>query len=296
MNAFARSTLAGTLLLAVVPAARAQEERQPGEVFRDCPACPEMIVVPAGSFRMGSWPPGSWWTGDGSYGELTRRLDIGSSFDAVHDEGPPHQVTIGSPFAVGVYEVTFAEWDACVNAGGCEDYRPEDEGWGRDRLPVIHVSWEDAQNYVQWLSRETGEEYRLLSEAEWEYVAWAGRWKEIRPRDEYDLTRWPPRENTGGVGDGYAYTAPAGSFRRNPFGLYDILGNVWEWTEDCWNEDYSGAPADGSAWRSGDCAYRALRGGSWHPWDPGHRPALRGWSLTTFRAQNVGFRVARTLS
>ena len=127
--------------------------RRPGTVFRDCAACPEMVVVPAGSFMMGS--PTSE---EGRY----------------DDEGPRHRVTIGSPFSVGVYEATFAEWDGCVRAGGCGGYRPEDEGWGRGSRPVMNVSWEDAQEYVRWLSRETGQRYRLLSEAEWEYVARAG--------------------------------------------------------------------------------------------------------------------------
>ncbi len=275
MNAFARSTLAGTLLLAVVPSARAQEERRPGEVFRDCPACPEMIVVPAGSFRMGSFDsePGS------------------------EDERPAHRVVIGSPFAVGVHEVTFAEWDACVRAGGCGSYQPDDEGWGRNRHPVIHVSWEDAKRYVQWLSRQTGEQYRLLSESEWEYVARAGtrraRWHEgmkgpsCRYTVDNDLSSCTERMRG---------TEPVGSVQPNPFGVYDILGNVWEWTEDCWQDHYQGAPVDGTAWRSGDCSYRVLRGGSWYSDEPWARSALRGWSLTTLRAKNVGFRVARTLN
>ena len=128
-------------------------DRRVGEYFRDCAACPEMVVVPAGSFMMGS-PE--------------------SSVEAYSDEKPHHRVTIGYAFAVGVYEVTFAEWDACAGAGGCGGYRPGDYGWGRGSRPVINVSWEDAREYVRWLSRETGEEYRLLTEAEWEYVARAG--------------------------------------------------------------------------------------------------------------------------
>ncbi len=129
------------------------QQPEPGTVLRDCDECPEMVVVPAGSFMMGS--PRS---ARGQY----------------LDEVPRHEVTIGYPLAEGVYEVTFAEWHACVSAGGCEGYRPEDEGLGRGRQPVINASWEDAQTYVAWLSEETGEDYRLLSEAEWEYVARAG--------------------------------------------------------------------------------------------------------------------------
>ena len=229
---------------------------RPGTVFRDCAVCPEMVVVAAGSFMMGS---PTWEEG---------RFD---------DEGPQHRVTIGSPFAVGVYEVTFAEWDACVGAGGCGGYRPEDEGWGRGRRPAINVSWDDAQGYVQWLSRETGEQYRLLTEAEWEYVARAGTttaryWGDsesgqCRNGNGYDRTShaeygWDWNEPVA-CSDGYVDTAPAGSFQPNAFGLYDVLGNVWEWTEDCWNDDYSSAPTDGSAWQSGDCSPRVLRGGSW---------------------------------
>ena len=262
---------------------------RPGDVFRDCAACPEMVVVPAGSFMMGS--PAS---------EEGR-------FD---DEGPRHRVTIGSPFAVGVYEVTFAEWDACVRAGGCGGYRPEDEGWGRASRPVINVSWEDAQEYVRWLSRETGEEYRLLSEAEWEYVARAGTqtaryWGEsesgqCRYGNGYDATANAELEfdfmEPVSCSDGYVLTAPVGLFEPNAFGLYDVLGNVWEWTQDCRNDSYSGAPTDGSAWGSGDCSARVLRGGSWN-YDPRNlRSALRYWLSPGYRFSNLGFRVARTIN
>ena len=177
---------------------------EPGRVFRDCAACPEMVVVPAGRFMMGS--PGS---------------EVGR-WD---DEGPRHSVTIGTPVAVGVYEVTFAEWDACGRAGGCGVYAPDDEGWGRGRRPVINVSWEDAREYVQWLSRETGERYRLLSEAEWEYVARSGtetarHWGEseagqCRYANGYDVTgdrkHSYDREHVR-CADGNTETAPVGSY------------------------------------------------------------------------------------
>ena len=190
-------------------------------------------------------------------------------------------MTIGYPRRWGVYEVTFAEWDVCVGAGGCEGYRPEDEGLGRGRRPVINVSWEDAQTYVAWLSEETGSDYRLLSEAEWEYVARAGTetpwyWGEdlsgqCRYANGFDreLTRKLRAEDVrirvqpAFCSDGYSGAAPVGSFEPNGFGLHDVSGNVWEWTDDCWNESHAGAPGDGSARKGGYCIPRVLRGGSW---------------------------------
>ena len=235
------------------------------------------MVVPAGTFTMGS--PAS---------EEFRE----------EDEGPQHSVTIPAPFAVGVYEVTFAEWDACVRAGGCGGYAPADEGWGRGSRPVINVSWEDAQAYVSWLSQQTGARYRLLSEAEWEYVARAGSrtaryWGEsesgqCRNANGFDFP--------GFCSDGYEYTAPVGSFAPNVFGLYDVLGNVWEWTQDCWNGSYAGAPTNGSAWQSGDCGRRVLRGGSWVVDPSSLRSARRIRFTSEFRFYYDGFRVARTLN
>ena len=268
--------------------AAAAERRRPGRVFRDCGTCPEMVAVPPGSYMMGS--PASEAGRDG-------------------DEGPRHRVTIGYTLAVGVYEVTFAEWDACVDAGGCGGYRPEDEGWGRGSRPVIRVSWEDAREYVRWLSRETGQEYRLLSESEWEYVARAGTtaaryWGEsesgqCRYANGYDQTGEAERDfdrNFVDCSDGYAETAPVGVYEANAFGLHDVLGNVWEWTRDCWNASYSGAPADGSAWMSGDCSPRVLRGGSWYNYPGNLRSANRSRNSAGDRLSGLGFRVARTIN
>ncbi len=283
--------LAGTLLLPAVPSVAAQEGRGAvaGERFRDCETCPEMVVVPAGSFMMGS--PAS----------EVERWDV---------EGPHHLVTIGAPFAVGAYEVTFANWDACVSVGGCGGYRPDDQGLGRGSRPVIHVGWEQAQAYVRWLSRETGEEYRLPSEAEWEYVARAGTttaryWGEnasgqCRHGNGADAAARaafpsPPDSFFIGCSDAHAQTAPVGRFQPNPFGLYDVLGNVWEWTEDCWNESYSGAPADGSAWRAGDCSRHVLRGGSWLNGPGILRAAFRYGDSAELRNSDLGFRVARAM-
>ena len=251
---------------------RAREDKRPGRVFRDCSACPEMVVVPAGSYMMGS--PGSE---DG-------RTDA---------EEPVHRVTIGEPFAVGVYEVTFAEWDACVSDRGCGGYRPHDQGWGRGKRPVINVSWTDAEAYVSWLSAKTGKGYRLLSESEWEYVARAGTTSPFHfgstlttSQAKYtDRDRWGRR------------TAPVGSFPANAFGLHDVHGNVWERTMDCWNESYAGAPTDGSAWVSGDCRNRVVRGGGWQYGSRYVRSAHRARTHTGLDRQiDLGFRVARTFT
>ena len=236
-----------------------------GERFRDCDGCPLMVVVPAGRFMMGS-PSGEQYR---------------------HDrEGPVHRVTIAEPIAVGVYEVTFGEWDACVSGGGCSGYRPDDSYMGRGNRPVINVNWEDAQSYVGWLSRKTGRGYRLLSESEWEYVARAG----TETAYHYGSGISPSQANYNGP-----QTVPVGSYSSNAFGLHDVHGNVWEWVEDCWNDSYRGAPSDGSAWESGDCSGRVLRGGSWSDEPRYLRSANRGGSVTGDRYNGLGFRVARTL-
>ena len=239
-----------------------------GEKFRDCPECPEMVVVPAGSYRMGSE-------------------------DGYSDQRPAHEVTIGAPFAVGRYEVTFAEWDACVRDGACSRV-VNDEGWGRGRRPVINVSWDDAQRYVQWLSRKTGRVYRLLSESEWEYAARAGTETAYSWGDEIGVNRANCR-GCGSLWDGDK-TAPVGSFGANAWGLHDMHGNVAEWVEDCWNDSYAGSPVDGSAQLT-DCYGRVLRGGSWNVRPSFLRAADRSRDSTGYRSNNVlGFRVARTLA
>ena len=243
-----------------------------GDVFRDCADCPEMVVVQGGSYMMGSPTdePGRW-----------------------KDEGPRHRVTIGRPFAVGRYEVAFAEWDACRRAGGCT-HAPNDEGWGRGNRPAIHVSWKDAQEYVGWLSQKTGRTYRLLSESEWEYAA---RAKTDSPY-YWGAEAGEGRANCGRCGGrwGGEKTAPAGSFAPNGFGLFDMSGNVWEWVEDCGHRDYSGAPSDGGAWlKPGDCRLRMLRGGSWDDAVVRVRSAIRYWEFADTRRDVIGFRVAGTL-
>ena len=258
---------------------RALPRWQAGTRFRDCDECPDLVVVPAGSFTMGS--PES---------------EAGRS----DNEGPVHRVRIERPFAVGVYEVTFAEWDACVSGGGCGGYRPSDRGWGRGNRPVINVSWEDARSYVDWLSKETGEEYRLLSESEWEYVARGGTRTPFHTGKTISTgqANYDGRYTHGSGRKGWyrGKTVAVGSFDANGYGLHDVHGNVWEWVEDCWNGSYRRAPADGSAWEFGDCSRRVLRGGSWvnTPW--GLRSADRIWVGTGYRVVNAGLRVARTLA
>jgi len=270
---------------------RAAPKVEVGERFRDRLTSggegPLMVVVPAGSFVMGSQ----------------------SHEKGRHDnEGPVHRVRFQVPFAVGVYEVTFAEWDACEEAGGCGGHIPEDKGWGRRTQPVVNVSWDDARSYVAWLSQETGEKYRLLSESEWEYAARAGTrtarpWGEgesgqCRHANGADASakgRWTYRKKAA-CRDGHVHTAPVGSFAANGWGLHDMLGNVSEWTEDCWNGSYAGAPSDGSAWEHGDCGLRRHRGSSWYSAPSNVRVAHRGDRSTDSRADFIGFRVARTLA
>jgi formylglycine-generating enzyme required for sulfatase activity len=194
--------------------------------------------------------------------------------------------------------VTFAEWDACVREGGCS-YRPNDQGWGRGDRPVINVSWDDAQQYIQWLSRKTGHEYRLPSEAEWEYAARAGTATPFH----FGRTISPSQANydgnyTYGSGPKGVYrqqTVAVGSFPANAFGLHDVHGNVWERVEDCYNGSYAGAPTDGSAWTFGDCTRRVLRGGSWINSPGGVRSAYRGRDGSGFRKNKSGYRLAKTL-
>ena len=249
-----------------------------GDTFRDTLSGggqgPEMVVVPGGTFRMGS-------------------------NDGASDEKPVHSVTIPRNFAVGKFEVTWSEWGACVADGGCNSSGPEgaggDNGWGKGNRPVIEVDWSDAKAYVRWLSRKTGEDYRLLSEAEWEYAARAGS------TGKYSWGNNDPSCSKGATNSAnYSacssdWTESVGFSSANAFGLHDLHGNVWEWTEDCWNGSYSGAPSNGSAWLSGDCERRVLRGGSWDSYPLWLRSAVRVRDNTTVRSNLVGFRIARTL-
>jgi formylglycine-generating enzyme required for sulfatase activity len=210
------------------------------------------------------------------------------------DEGPQHRVRIAE-FAVGRYEVSFAEWDACVSDGGCGGYAPSDKGWGRGARPVMNVSWDRAKSYVDWLSAKTGNSYRLLTEAEWEYAARAGTASAFATGDRIGMDQ----AHFGGAQGGAEQTVAVGSFKPNAFGLHDMHGNVWEWVEDCWHDNYADAPAEGAAWleaNDGACGYRIYRGGSWFNVQSVIRSANRTGSPPEFTISNIGFRVARTLA
>jgi formylglycine-generating enzyme required for sulfatase activity len=239
------------------------------EWFKDAEFAAEMVVVPSGEFWMGSK--------DGE-GEANER--------------PRHKVTIPRPLAVGKYPVTFEEWDAYVGAGGDVERRYRPMGpCGRGRQPVIEVSWYDAQDYLKWLSEETGKPYRLLSEAEWEYCCRAGTETAYSFGDkESDLDRYAWYDANSG-GDVH----PVGQKEANAFGLHDMHGNVWEWCEDCWYWNYYYAPADGSAWTAGNREGRVFRGGAWLNVPLFFRAAFRDWSGASLRNIDLGFRLARTL-
>ena len=252
---------------------------KPKDTFKDCSECPEMVVIPAGEYMMGS--------NDG---------------DA--HEKPMHKVTIARPFGVGKFELTFAEWDACVVAGGCK-HRPEDQGWGRGRQPVINVSWDHAtKEYMPWLSRTAGKTYRLPTEAEWEYAA-RGEATEIpvvgvvlSPSNyPWGMAIGENRANCRGCGSQWdlKQTAPVGLFAANAFGLHDMHGNVWEWVQDCYKDTYAGVPPDGRATSDVASCLRVVRGGSFNVNPQSLRSAGRGRNHPHDRSGSIGLRVARTL-
>ena len=253
---------------------RAEPERAVGEVFRDAlkdgGEGPEMVVLPTGRFRMGDLSGG------------------GNS-----DEKPIHTVTITRRIAMGRYEVTFDDYDRFADATTGVD-RPNDKGWGRGTRPVINVSQEDAQAYAVWLSEQTGKDYRLPSEAEWEYAARSGTTTRYSWGNEIGRNR----ANCHGCGSEWDLqgTAPVGSFAANAFGLYDMHGNVWEWVEDCWHNNYTGAPSDGSARTGCDEALAVLRGGSWYFNPQWLRSAYRYWSRPSLRDFYFGFRLVQDIN
>lgn len=229
---------------------------------------PDMVALPAGDFQMGD------------------NHKLGDD-----NEYPVHRVTINQPYALSRYEVTFAQYDAFARATGRN--LPSDEGWGRGSRPVINVSWRDAQAYVQWLSRETDQPYRLPTEAEWEYAARAGTQTAFswgnKPAMGFAVC-----DECGSDWDG-SQTAPVGALQPNPWGLYDMAGNVSEWVADCYASDYSGAPVNGSAYQGDGCSDRVMRGGSWFDIMRLMRPAARYRHPANASQNDWGFRVALDL-
>jgi len=240
--------------------------KQPGDFFRDCEDCPELAVIPAGSYLMGS---------DGRYKRET----------------PTHKVTIARPFAMGRYEVTFDQWKACVVAGGC-NRKPDDHKWGRGTRPVMNVTFDDVKEYLAWIGARTGKTYRLPSEAEWEYAARAGTTSAFWWGEKIGSKKANCRDCAPTISH---ETFPVGAFEANPFGLYDVHGNVWEWVEDCWNPSYFGAPADGSAWLQGPCNLRVTRSGSWYYFSQNLRSSSRSKYPAKAFSYGIGFRVVREL-
>ena len=276
----------------------AEQERalKPGESFRDCAGdadvCQDMVVLPIGEYWMGS-PDG---VGD----------------DAEH---PRHKAKIAYPLAVAKFDVTWEAWDRCKNLGGCSKV-PMDAGFGHKGFPLINVTWDEANEYVAWLSRVTGKPYRLLSEAEWEYAArgvtspddphsaWAYHWGDLAKDICQFANGLDTSAHNGGYSgdatvcdDGYVTTSPAGKFPANAFGLFDMHGNVWQWTEDAWHDNYAdNPPADGAVWQNGNPSSRVLRGGSWDNSPQYLRSAVRYGYSSDYRSFSIGFRVGRTLA
>ncbi|MBL6928597.1 MAG: formylglycine-generating enzyme family protein [Rhodospirillales bacterium] len=264
MKTWAISLVAGLLFGVVSPVQAA--EYKPGDSIWDCSTCPEMIVVPAGSFTMGA---------DSRY----------------KYERPAHKVTIPKPFAIGRFEITFDQWLACVDEGGCAK-DPDDHKWGKGIHPIMNISWAEANGYTEWLSKKTGHTYRLPSEAEWEYAARGGTttaysWGDAPGKD---------RANCRNCGDEIPHrTFPVGSFEPNPFGLYDVHGNVWEWTADCWNATHKDAPGDGSTRLAGNCMMRVTRSGSWYYVNTNLRSAYRSKYPAKAFSYGIGMRILREL-
>ena len=233
---------------------------------KDCPGCPVLIALPQGALTMGSN------TGDPS-------------------EKPAHPVSIANPFAISKYEVTVEQWDACVEAGACA--RVTIDGNQSKTSPVRDVSWDDAQQYAQWLAKTTGKPYRLPTEAEWEYAARGG----TSARYWWGEQMRSGMANCKGCGEPWQKDAPVnvGSFPANPFGLHDMNGSVWEWVADCWHNSYKGAPADGHAWDEPNCRMRVIRGGSWRE-DASYMPSSTRFKYdASVRHSQNGFRVARAM-
>ncbi|WP_271565333.1 formylglycine-generating enzyme family protein [Bradyrhizobium sp. CCBAU 11386] len=249
------------------PLSRSEESALvPPDHFKECDLCPVMIVVPAGRFTMGA-------SAD----------EAGST----EDERPQHQVTFPS-FSVGRFPVSLDEWSACVIGKGCS-FRPPDQTSRSEWKPVTNIQWAEAKEYVEWLSLATGKPYRLLSESEREYVARAGTTTAFWWGDSFAIDRVEERQLAG------ANSPPPRPSLPNPWGIYEVHGNVYDWVEDCWHDNYQGAPADGSAWIEGDCSRHVLRGGSLSRAVQTRRAAARIWFGSSNRMHYMSVRVARTL-
>ncbi|MGB3455966.1 MAG: formylglycine-generating enzyme family protein [Litorimonas sp.] len=245
------------------------------------PGGPQMVVIRPGRFKMGS-------------PRYMPKRD--------RNEGPQVDVNIGYAFEMGRHEVTFAEWDACVAGGGCDGYRPDDKGWGRGNRPVTNISYNDAQSYIKWLNAKTGETYRLPSEAEWEYVARAGKEWPFSTPTERGISSHEANFNgkfpygLGTVpGEYKRQTTPVGSYPANGFGVHDIHGNVYEFVSDCYVPKHTGNPADGSPRRDGDCNASIIRGGSWVTHGYQMRAAKRLKYTREHRYDDFGFRLVRDI-
>ncbi len=250
--------------------ATSQSRYKVGDTFSDCDMCPEMIIIPAGKFVMGE-------------------ADGGMTGDA-----PATPVSLKRSIAIGRFEVTFAEWDACVSGGGCSAYKPNDEGWGRGKQPVTNINWNDALGYLIWLHSKTGFFYRLPTEAEWEYAARAGSTTNYWWGDDIGIKQ-AVCQDCGSIYDDER-SAPVGTFSPNPFGLYDTAGNLWEWTEDCYSmtsyKKHSKYPA--AAPGPEGCS-RVLRGGGWDIISTGLRSSFRFTSGSSNRSNIFGFRIVRNI-
>ena len=215
-------------------------------------------------------------------------------------ENPLRNTSISYKFEVSKYEITFDDWAKCLKDGGCAGHKPDDKEWGRGKRPVIDVSFNDAKNFVKWLNKKTGETYRLLSEVEWEYVARAGQTgpfgtgNDISSKDANFDGKAP--YGAGAAGPYLRKTQPVGQYEPNAFGVYDMHGNVYEWVEDCWNADHTGAVGDGSPRTDGDCDFRVMKGGSWVTHGYQARAAARIRYVTDYRYDDYGIRIARTLN
>ena len=264
------------------------QNRAPGQTFRSCQDCPEMIVLPIGAYQMGA---------DSQDREATSR------------EKPRHLVSISAPLAVGRSEVSFTQWEACVAQGACRHYQPRDNGWGRENHPVIYVSWRDATTYVDWLQKKTGKPYRLLSEAEWEYAARApapsasrlaslqpaGSGRAAKPDAQFINFDGSTTYKKGRAGLYRGKTVTIMQLKVNKFGLYNMRGNVSEWVQDCWFGSHQGAPTAGRAREKNNCQLRVVRGGSWYDEQSALRLSARKPHDANARLNIIGFRVALSL-